>query len=50
MKKVIIYSVVILSVLIPVSCTTDAISENDKPVMNLKIDDPGDHSTTPPRK
>jgi len=50
MKKVIIYTVVILSVFLTVSCTTDDFNENQIPVNNTEVSDHGGISTTPPKK
>lgn len=51
MKKVILYSVVILSVFLTVSCTTDDFNENDSRVENTTtVVDNGEVNTTPPKK
>lgn len=50
MKKVIIYSVAILSVFLTISCTADEISENEIPVPQANVLQTGEINTTPPKK
>jgi len=50
MKKVIMYSVAILSIFLTVSCTADELPENNNPVVSSTVSDTGDTNSTPPKK
>ena len=50
MKKVIIYSVAILSVFLTISCTADEINENEIPAPQANVLQTGEINTTPPKK
>jgi len=50
MKKVILYSVALLSVLFSISCTADELNVNELKMENTEVNANGDVSITPPKK
>jgi len=50
MKKVILYTVAILSICLTFSCTAEELNENEIQKENTEVNANGDLSVTPPKK